>query len=295
MGLWSKVRAEFATRSASHYIAKWMNTALATDDLAPTGDLRKLGEALVVQLRANVPALQQSSANPRPVIIAAAALAYGVRYFDSIGRRAMSDRLFPSLRIGMTYEVCKLDVAEFSEVEGELFDLAGSVFDKPVPDTSSISAALRDIIEAHDEHKEPPRTHSQPNPTGATIAPWKAQFFDRSFLVGPSVPKINTRVPASACQCGPLYIAFYKDPPSAPYRCHFAASVYDTAAQRILCIFTLEESFGGGAFFCAFERDGVRVNLGESQTSFDAFKGAVLDSACRRSGLQRSTVEEAAV
>lgn len=291
MGLWSKVRAEFATGSASHHIDKWMRAALAAGDPAPTGiDTRKLGEALVVQLRSNLPALQRIDATPKPLLLAAAALAYGIRQCDAQDKRATSDRLFPSLRIGFTHEVCKLDIATFTALDSELFQLAGSVFEEPERDTSGLSEALREIIEPRGEPKEPAVTPAQPG--GEPIPIWAAQFADKSFSFGRHIPWPAGQKPVATFEVGTLYVALYKDPPggSAP-RC--AATVYDTRAQRLLRVFALQEDFDQSTFLSINERTGEESCTRYFPDDRDSFARAVIDNTCRAAGVLRADVKRA--
>jgi hypothetical protein len=291
MGFWSNLRAEFATGSASHHIDKWMKAALAAGDAAPTGlDTRKLGEALVVQLRANLPAIQQSNATPKPMLLAAAALAYGIRQCDTQGKRAMSDRLLPSLRIGLTHEVCKLDITTFTALDSELFQLAGSVFDASEPDTSGLSEALREIIEPRGEPKAPAFTPAQPGEEPIPI--WTAQFADKSFRFGRHIPWPAGQKPVAAFQIGTLYVAVYQDPPggSVP-RC--AATVYDTEAQRLLRVFALQGDFDRSTFLSINEWTGEESCTRYFPDDRDAFVREVIDNTCRAAGVLRTDVKRA--
>jgi hypothetical protein len=281
MGFWSNLRAASVTSTAAALIDKNLKAAQADGMPAPSGDTRKLSEALVMELWGSIPALAQQKAKPQVALVAVAAVAHGIRHLDASGKREFSERLVPCLRTFLAFDCPKLvNVARLAPIDIELFAIARSVFE-----------ARKPILPK--EFSEEVARESKPNLRHEGES-WKKHLADPSFRRLPSMPDLEAKAPATTYQAGALYIAFYEAPPAGPYPCLFAASVYDSAAQKLLWVFALEESFDGSAFFCLFERTGARANMGTLSADASSFERAVLDHVCKAAGLPLEAVQEAA-
>lgn len=175
MGFLSNLRAAGTTSTAALFIEKRLSLVLAAELPGFSGDTRKLSKTLVLDLWSSIPALAQQRANPKAVLVAAAALANGIRNFDAKGRRDLSDKLFPCLRILLENDVKKaVDIAWLSPIDGELFDLAHSVFEAPKP---IFEKGLFD----EPAREDAPEPHHSPAPT-------KEQFAGSSARVSATLP-----------------------------------------------------------------------------------------------------------
>lgn len=139
MGFWSNVGAAMTTNNAVAYV----ENSLKAHELP--GDTQKLAHHLVMDLWASIPALADQSAKPtKAVLVAAAALANGIRYFDAHDKRYLADKLFPCLNTLLTTAVRKqVDLSRLSSIDSQLLEIAHSVFDKP---KTAVSNELTDLL-----------------------------------------------------------------------------------------------------------------------------------------------------
>ena len=86
MGMWSKLRTVTAEVRAATYIDKHMKAAVAAGLWAIPGNTWKVAEGLVTAWREGNSALAANCADIKPVLLAAAALAHGIRHFNAAGR-----------------------------------------------------------------------------------------------------------------------------------------------------------------------------------------------------------------
>ena len=115
------------------------------------------------------------------------------------------------------------------------------------------------------------------------------------FEMTPMTPDCFKRKPVSGYLVGKVMVLFFEAPePLAkadlpvglPMKYLFAATVYDSAAEKMTRIFTLETGMTPDVFFCAFERTGAHTNIGPGggMMRLSGFENSVLSIVCKETG-----------
>lgn len=79
----------------------------------------------------SVPELANQSDKPKPVCVAAAALAMGIQQADQVGKKELGDVLFSALQTLLMYDVAKLaPIEKATRVDLRLLDMVYAVMDK---------------------------------------------------------------------------------------------------------------------------------------------------------------------
>ncbi|MBO0987565.1 hypothetical protein INR38_18885 [Delftia sp. SD018] len=128
MGFFSNLRAARDTGFAVEFVKKQLDLEASLS--AFHGNTKELAHSLVIDLWSKTPELAQQKASPKSVLLAAAALAHGVKLLDGAGKKDVADFLFRCLRASLSMDVIKLvDSTNLSPIDAKLWNIATSVFE----------------------------------------------------------------------------------------------------------------------------------------------------------------------
>jgi hypothetical protein len=129
MGFFSNLKAASTVSTATQFARKHLEVEAACGTFK--GDAKAVAEKLVLAVWQDVPGLADQTAKPTAVLVAAAALANGVKHFDATGNKALAQAFFRCLGTLLQYDVHKLvDATMLSPIDSRLWDIAHSPFDQ---------------------------------------------------------------------------------------------------------------------------------------------------------------------
>lgn len=133
MGFFSNLKAAGTVSTATQFVRRHLEVESACGTFK--GDPKVVAEKLVLALWADVPGLADQTEKPKSVLVAAAAIANGIKHFDASGNRTLGQVLFRCLGTLLQYDVHKLvDVGTLSPIDSRLWDLAHAPFENPQVD-----------------------------------------------------------------------------------------------------------------------------------------------------------------
>jgi hypothetical protein len=123
MGFLANMGAAWKLGQSAEFIQKYLEVENVTGMYK--GDPRRTSEALVRALWADHPDL-----TGKPMLVAAGALAKGVKHFDSTGQKAVADSFFRCLQNLLQYDVQRtMDVTMLRGPDKQLADIAYAAFE----------------------------------------------------------------------------------------------------------------------------------------------------------------------
>jgi hypothetical protein len=137
VGFFSNLRATGTISVAASFIDKHLSLQA---DIGRFGvDSRKFAERLVMALWASIPVLANQSANPKAVLVAAAAMAKGIRDADKSGNKQMGDMLHSALQMLILHDVRRLvPIGRAVGIDSDLYDLACAIFEEDKPGDANL-------------------------------------------------------------------------------------------------------------------------------------------------------------
>jgi hypothetical protein len=123
MGFLAKMGAAWKLGQSAEFIQKYLEVENVTGMYK--GDPKRTSEKLVLALWADHPEL-----TGKPMLVAAGALANGIKHFDSSGDRAVADAFFRCLKNLLQHDVQRtMDVTMLRGPDKQLADMAYAAFD----------------------------------------------------------------------------------------------------------------------------------------------------------------------